>query len=72
MAAHNPPDHIVFHGGDMTTLDYELELGETAAFDLFHHDSTLFCAHGLTAPDGLCYQGCDPTMTGWVTGSASS
>jgi hypothetical protein len=42
MAAHSPPNHIVFHGGNMETELYELELGFHAAFDLFHHDDVVF------------------------------
>lgn len=42
IAAHNPPNHIVFHGGDMETILMELELGYRAAFDLFHLDDVMF------------------------------
>lgn len=33
---------LVPHGGDMFVLDMEFELGERAAFDLFHHDDVMF------------------------------
>lgn len=74
MTMHNPPNHIVFHGGNMETLDYEVELGRRAAFDLYHHDITLYCAHGQTEIDSFCYRGCEPTVSGWkpARGSASS
>lgn len=34
--------HIHHHGGDMFTILMEVELGERAAFDLFHHDDVVF------------------------------
>lgn len=31
-----------YHGGDAETELMEIELGERAAFDLFHHDDVMF------------------------------
>lgn len=57
MAAHNPPNHIVYHGGNMDTIDMERELGWRAAFDLFHRDDIVFCYCGLAGVCWFCARG---------------